>query len=156
MRVLLFFAGACCLFFPSCITMKPVEFVRTENFSVSGNNNSPMVSFGIVLHNPNAFGCTITGIESEGMFNGRLLFNGGIQNKIKVKRKSDATFPVTAQLAKMDLMQLLGTGINLLLNDEAIPMKVSGQIRVRKFIFTRTYHFDYTQSIDKALLRKLF
>jgi len=143
-------------FFSSCFTIKPVEFRRTENFSVASNNNSPMVTFGIVFYNPNGFGCTISNIESEGSINSRLVFNAGIASKIKAKRKSEVAFPVTANLAKMDLGQLLGTGLNLLLNDEAIPMKVKGSVRVRKFIFSKTYHFDYTQSIDKAWLRKLF
>jgi LEA14-like dessication related protein len=115
-----------------------------------------MVTFGIVFHNPNKFGCTISDIESEGSINSKLVFNAGVISKVKAKAGSDVTFPVTANLAKMELSQLLGTGLNLLLNDEAIPMQVKGKLKVRKFIFCKTYHFDYTQSIDKAWLRKLF
>jgi hypothetical protein len=140
----------------SCFTIKPVEFRKTENFSVSRNNKSPLVTFGIVFYNPNGFGCTISDIESEGSLQGRLIFNAGIATKVKAKRKSEVSLPVTANIANMDPSQLLGTGLNLLLNDEAIPMQVKGSVKVRKFLFTKTYHFDYTQSIDKAWLRKLF
>jgi hypothetical protein len=143
-------------FFSSCMTIRPVEFVRTENFSVSSNNNSPVINFGIVFHNPNSFGCTITDVESEGMLNDRLLFNAGAGTKVHAGAGSDFTFPVIAKAAKMDFTQLLGTGLNLLLNDEVIPMKVKGSLKIRKFIFSKTYHFDYTQRIDKALLKKLF
>jgi len=143
-------------FATSCFTMKPVEYKRTENFSVTSNNNSPILNFGLVFHNPNAFGCTISNVESEGTLNNRLVFNAGVATKIRARKKSDFTFPVSAVLAKMDMGQLLGSGINLLLNDEAIPLKVKGKITVRKFIFSKTYEFDYTQSLDKALLKKLF
>ena len=140
----------------SCMTIKPVEFKGTENFSVSSNNNSPMVNFGIVFHNPNSFGCTVTDVESEGLLNDRLLFNAGLDTKVHAGANSDFIFPVTAKVAKMDFTQLLGTGLNLLLNDEVIPMKVKGSLKIRKFIFSKTYRFDYTQRIDKALLKKLF
>jgi LEA14-like dessication related protein len=150
------FAVIAVMLLSSCFTIKPVEFKRTENFSVSSNNNSPMVTFGLVFYNPNKFGCTISDIESEGSINDRLVFNAGVNSKVRAKSRSDVTFPVTANLAKMELSQLLGTGLNLLLNDEAIPMKVKGKLKVRRFIFSKTYHFDYTQSIDKAWLRKLF
>lgn len=140
----------------SCFTMKPVEFRRTENFGLGSNNKSPMVTFGIVFYNPNGFGCTVSDIESEGSINSRLVFNAGVTSKVKAKRKSEVSFPVTANLAKMELSQLLGTGLNLLLNDEAIPMQVKGKLKVRKFLFSKTYHFDYTQRIDKAWLMKLF
>ena len=140
----------------SCFPLKPVEFRRTENFGLGSNNNSPLMTFGIVFYNPNKFGCTISGIESEGSINNRLVFNAGVTTKVKAKARSEVTFPVTANLARMDLSQLLGSGLNLLLNDEAIPMKVKGKIRVKKFIFSKTYYFDYTQSIDKAWLRKIF
>ena len=156
MRLNCFLGISILLVLSSCFTMKPVEFRRTENFSVAGNNNSPLVSFGIVFHNPNKFGCTISDIESEGSIQDRLLFNAGVKSKVRAKANSDVTFPVTANLAKMQVSQLLGTGLNLLLNDEAIPMKVKGSLKVRKFIFSKTYRFDYTQSIDKAWLRKLF
>ena len=115
-----------------------------------------MVTFGIVFYNPNNFGCTVSDIESEGSLKSRILFNAGVETKIKAKRKSEVSIPVTANLAKMDLSQLFDTGLNLLMNDEAIPMQVKGSVRVRKFLFSKTYHFDYTQRIDKAWLRKLF
>ncbi|MEO8088198.1 MAG: LEA type 2 family protein [Bacteroidota bacterium] len=145
-----------CIFFTSCITMKPVEFRRTENFSVTGNNNAPLINFGIVFHNPNTFGCTISDIESEGSFNNQVAFNAGIKTKVRAKANSDFTFPVTARIAKLDFNQLLGAGLNLLLNNEAIPMKVKGKIKMKKWLFSRTYDFNYTQSIDKAELKKLF
>jgi hypothetical protein len=151
-----FFSAIVLLLFSSCFTIKPVEFRKTENFSVTRNNNSPLVTFGIVFYNPNGFGCTISDIKSEGSLKGRLLFNAGLSTRIKAKRKSEVSLPVTANIAKMDPGQLLGTGLNLLLNDEAIPMQVKGSVKVRKFLFTKTYDFDYTQSIDKAWLRKLF
>jgi len=142
--------------FSSCFTIKPVEFRRTENFGLGSNNNSPLVTFGIVFYNPNSFGCTVSDVESEGSINNTLVFNAGIASKVKAKRKSEVSFPVTANLAKMQLSQMLGTGLNLLLNDEAIPMKVKGKLKVRKFLFSKTYHFDYTQRIDKAWLMKIF
>jgi LEA14-like dessication related protein len=142
--------------FSSCFTIKPVEFKRTENFALGSNNKSPLVTFGIVFFNPNKFGCTISDIESEGSINSRLVFNAGVDTKVKAKGRSEVSFPVTANLAKMELSQLLGTGLNLLLNDEAIPMQVKGKLKVRKFLFSKTYHFDYTQRIDKAWLMKIF
>ena len=144
------------LLFSSCITIKPVEFRRTENFSVSGKGSAPGVSFGIVFHNPNSFGCTVSNLESEGSLNNRLFFTAGIDTKIRAAANSDIVFPVNAKLANMDLSQLLGTGLNLLLNNEAIPMQVKGKLKIRKFIFSKTYQFDYTERIDKAVLKKLF
>ncbi len=145
-----------CLLLNSCYTIKPIEFRRAENFSASKNNGSPKVSFGIVFHNPNSFGCTISTIESMGELNNQLIFNASIQNSVRAKGNSDFTFPVSADVAKMDWKQLLGSGINLLLNNEAVPMKVKGKITVKKFIFSKTFNFDYTERIDKTMLQKLF
>ncbi|CAN5465012.1 hypothetical protein BH11BAC1_BH11BAC1_20520 [soil metagenome] len=145
-----------CIFLTSCFTLKPVEFRRTENFSVTTNNNQPLLNFAIVFHNPNAFGCTLSDIESEGSFNNKVAFNADVKTKVRAKSNSDFTFPVNARMAKMDFNQLLGAGLNLLLNDEAIPMKVKGKIKMKKWLFSKTYEFNYTQSIDKAELRKLF
>lgn len=114
------------------------------------------MNFGIVFHNPNTFGCTVSAVQSEGSLNNRLVFQAGTSTSVKAAGKSDFTFPVTAKLARMDFSQLLGAGINLLLNDEAIPMQVKGKIKVKKFLFSKTYQFDYTQRIDKAQLMKIF
>lgn len=140
----------------ACITMKPIEFRRAENFSVSSNNNSPLLNFGLVFYNPNAFGCTITDIQSEGALKDQQVFNAGMNTKLRIKSKSDFSIPVTARMAKMNFGQLLGAGLNLLLNDEAIPMKVKGRIKVRKWFISKSNTFDYTQAIDKAQLKKLF
>jgi len=156
MKRQILFATISCLLLSSCLSLKPVEFMRTENFSVRDSNNTPLLSFGIVFHNPNSFGCTISDIESAGTFNDKLAFNAGIKTKVRAKGNSDFSFPVTARLAKMDFNQLLGAGLNLLLNDEAIPMQVKGKIKMKKWFFSRTYDFSYTQRIDKAILKKIF
>src|SRR6476620_6909500 len=90
-----------CTFLAGCYTWKPVQFIRTENFSVSGTKQSPAVAFGIVFHNPNSFGCTVTALESEGSFNNQVVFNAGIGAKVHAISNRDFIFPVTAQLAKM-------------------------------------------------------
>jgi LEA14-like dessication related protein len=150
------FAAILPLLISSCITIKPIEFRRAENFSVSSNNNSPLLNFGLVFYNPNGFGCSITSIQSEGELKDQQVFTAGINTGIKVKGKSDFSIPVTARMAKMDFGQLLGAGLNLLLNDEAMRMKVRGKIKIRKWFISRSYNFDYTQAIDKAQLKKLF
>lgn len=149
-------AGILSFLLISCITIKPIEFRRAENFSVSSNNNSPLLNFSLVFYNPNAFGCSITDIYSEGALKDQQVFNAGMNTGIKVISKSNFSIPVTARMAKMDLGQLLGAGLNLLLNDEAIQMKVKGKIKVRKWFISKSYDFDYTQAIDKAQLKKLF
>ena len=156
MKKFFLFAAIPAFLLSSCITMKPIEFRRAENFSVSSNNNSPLLNFGLVFYNPSSFGCTITDIYSEGALKDQQVFNAGMNTGIRIKSKSDFSIPVTARMAKMDFGQLLGAGLNLILNDEAIPMKVTGTIKVRKWFISRSYNFDYTQAIDKAQLKKLF
>ncbi|MCX6275824.1 MAG: LEA type 2 family protein, partial [Bacteroidetes bacterium] len=139
MKKLFLFASILPFLLSACITIKPIEFRRAENFSVSSNNNSPLLNFGLVFYNPNAFGCTITDIQSEGALKDQQVFNAGMNTKISIKSKSDFAIPVTARMAKMNFGQLLGAGFNLLLNDEAIPMKVKGRIKVRKWFISKSY-----------------
>lgn len=140
----------------ACITVRPVEFRKVENFSVTSNNNAPLLNFSLVFYNPNTFGCNVEEIHSEGAFNGQQVFNAGNLSRIRVKRKSVFSVPVTARISKMDFSQVLGAGLNLLLNDEAVPMKVNGKIKMKKCFFTKTVPFNYNQPLDKALLKKLF
>ena len=156
MTRLVLFLFICCFLFTSCVSMKPVEFMRTENFSVTGDNKKRLVQFDLVFHNPNGFGCTVDRITSDGWISNRQLFSAGVNGKVRAKSRRDFSVPVTASPANMDFGQLLETGLQLLLKDEKIPFKVSGTIRMKKFIFRKTYHFDYTQGIDKAQLKKLF
>ncbi len=154
MRLILFVI--CCGFLSSCITMKPVEFKSAEKFVVSKVNNSYDINFSMLFFNPNSFGCTITSLEAIGIRDKQLFFNTDMKTKLRISRKSNFDIPVNATLTKMDLNNLLGTGISLFLNNENSVIEVKGKIRMRKFLFARTYKFYFTQTIDKDRLLKLF
>ena len=57
----------------SCLILKPVEFRRAENFSLTTVNNAPLLNFGLVFKNPNRFGCKIADIHLEGAVNSQQL-----------------------------------------------------------------------------------
>ncbi len=156
MKQQILFAACLCFLLSSCLSIKPIEFKRTENFFVSSNNKSPVVNFMIVFYNPNSFGCSISYIESEGTLKDQLVFVAEMKTRTRAKSKTEFFIPVNAYIGNMDIGQLLGAGLNLLLNDEAIPMEVKGKIRMRKYFFTKTYYFDFNQAIDKSQIKKLF
>jgi len=154
MRLKYSILAACCALCSSCITMKPPEYRRIENFSSSGN--PVMVSFGIVLHNPNGFGCTISTAGVDGTLNGKQLLHADMSTALHIKHRADAVLTLSAVIEQPDMKQLLGAGAALLLSGDAIPLHLSGKITLRKFILRKNYTFDYTVPMDKALLRKYF
>lgn len=151
-RLLLPFAIA---FLSSC-AIQPVTLKKIDQFTTTKSGTGPAVSFNLVFHNPNAFAITISKVESKGTLNNLDIFDISIPANLRTTATNDFSIPVSASLKQFNLDQLLGTGLHLLFTNESVPINIKGKVKLKKFIFSKTYEFEFMEEIKKSELKKLF
>ncbi len=154
MKVQIVFRGkwlyltACLIFLihSSCLTTKSVEYRRIDHVQVSGAL-SPVITFDLVLANPNNLGVRVTQIQSDVWLEDRIVGKMTLPKSVRIKKKSEVSIPIHVSLSALELLSLLPSGLSMLSENKAISAAVSGDITLRKFFFTKKYPFQYSQKV---------
>ncbi|MEZ5014122.1 MAG: LEA type 2 family protein, partial [Chitinophagales bacterium] len=127
-----------------CTVSQNMQYKGYSNFKVDHVVDDPEIRAEIQLHNPNPIGATIRNMEMHLNVDGKELGHAGIDQKVRVKRRSDFTLPVTMGTTLPQLGAILGGGLTAFITDNEIPLELSGTFTVQKFIFFRkTFAFTY-------------
>jgi LEA14-like dessication related protein len=133
--------------FTSCLTTKSIEYKRIEHVEVKGDL-SPVIRFDLVLANPNNWGIRLTELKSDVLLENRTVGQIALPSPIRIKRKSEVSIPIHVELSTMQLFQLLPTGLGLLSDKKPINTGIKGDLTIRKFLFKRTFPFQYSQKVS--------
>lgn len=139
----------------SCATQE-VAYKNIDNFTVSNVFDTPQVTMDMHLHNPNPIGGTLRNMELTVMLNNKPLGSVQIDDKVRIKRQSDFTVPVTFTTSIGQMGGILSSGISAYFGNDSMPVGLTGSITVQKFlIFRKTFAFDYSDGIKpKEILQK--
>lgn len=139
-----------------CASTKSFEYKGVNNFAIADVFDEPKVAMDLNLHNPNPFGVTIRNFDLGIDVSGKPLGIMSIEDKVRIKRRSDFVMPVQFSTDIGSLGGILASGLTAFAGDDAMPVGLHGTITLQKFIFfRRTYAFDYQDDLRaKDILHK--
>ena len=143
------------LILSSCLTLKPPQFVRTQNLSSSKSATDFELTFDLLMHNPNNWSLRLADMESEVRIDSMLIGKANLVNAIRLTRNSDFALPMHSTTGLNDLSSIATLGLNLLFGNQSATATIRGNMTLKKFIFKRKYHFEYKEKVDGRLLKSL-
>jgi LEA14-like dessication related protein len=147
----LLFLCAITLLFSSCLTQKVVEYKGIENVSYKTENNTPQITFDLVINNPNNWGLRLSDLNSQVFVADHMIGNALLQNTIKIKRKSYVYIPISLNLSMSDVIALIPTGLSLFGKKSKVNTAVDGDLVLKKFLFKKKYKVNFKQDITLDL-----
>lgn len=133
----------CIVLLASCSPkMLTIESIEKPDLSKLSSPQSE-ITFNIRIKNPNALGFRLVKSTLDVNVNNIAAGFVGINKKLKIKANATTTVPVTL---KLDNSKLLTIGAMSLFSDPVLQL--SGQIKARKFLFTKKYAVDYKESFS--------
>jgi LEA14-like dessication related protein len=140
----------------SCLSLKPPQFVRTQNLSSSKSVTDYELTFDLLMHNPNNWSLRLADMESEVRIDSMLIGKANLVNTIRLTRNSDFTLPMHSTTNLNDISNIASLGLNLLFGNQSATATIRGNMTLKKFIFKRKYQFEYKEKVDGKLLKSLF
>lgn len=135
-----------CWLFSSCVTIVPVEFKRIENFRTNFDHGKPKITLDLVINNPNPYGITVTEVASDFFINNQSVSKISLPMKKHIVSSGETNVPIELNFTLNSLLALLPASVPTLLN-KSIDTRLSGYIRVRKFIFKKRIPFSNSQKL---------
>lgn len=131
----------------SCVTPVPVEFRRIENFKTSLDEIKPIVSLDLVINNPNPYSVTVTEVSSDLFLNNQSVSRITLPSKKRIERSGESSLPIVMHFDLNHAISLIPAAVPALLT-RTIDTRISGHIRIRKFIFKRRIPFSVSQKLS--------
>ncbi|MBP6532954.1 MAG: LEA type 2 family protein [Bacteroidia bacterium] len=137
------------LIFTSCLSKKNVSFKNIENISYKTENNSPVLNFDLIVHNPNNWGLRISEINTKVSVEDRSIGITNLPSTIKIARKSDVSIPMQLQLSMADLLTFLPQGLSFFSGEKTkVHTSVDGEITLKKFLFRKRFAVNLKQEVE--------
>ncbi|MBC8173351.1 MAG: LEA type 2 family protein [Chitinophagales bacterium] len=142
-------------FLVSCSSIIPLEYRGFQQIKVSESQAEPVINIDMHLHNPNPVGVKIKEMQMHIKVQNQEVGMAGIEDALRIKRRSDFTLPITVQTTYAQLGDVLKNAAGTFLSGKEIPVEVNGTITIKKFIFfKRTYDFIFTENVNASELLK--
>ena len=137
------------LLFTSCLSKKNITFKNIENINYKTENNSPVLLFDLVIHNPNNWGVKVSDIDTKVTVEGRTIGNTSLPETIKLRRNSDVAIPMQMQLSMADILSFLPQGLSFFSGKKTkVSTAVDGEITIRKFVFKKRFALNLKQDVE--------
>lgn len=126
---------------------RDLEFKAMENFSVERTDEDLIVRFDYVINNPNWYGIVI---KPSSLF---LKIAGAdcgwvrIEDKIKIKRKSEDSYPFALKGDPGDFVKSAFSSIMYLLSGKPIDFNMNGKMKAGVGFFRIKFQLDYTYEL---------
>lgn len=134
----------------SCEFEEP-DFSDVSNFKFKElNGNQLDFSFDVKVENPNTLGFKVKNGKVDVSGNGLELGTITLNEKIKVKRKSENTYtvPLTLDLTNGGLLKILK-----LASDGEVEVKLDGKVRGKVLGFGKSIDIHETKKIDGSMFK---
>jgi LEA14-like dessication related protein len=142
-------------FFTSCAPIMPIEYKYVDNFSISEITLNPEVKVDVHLNNPNSTNAKIKEIKIDVFVNKTKLSSVCMDGNKCVQAKGDFIVPMVAQVSLFDIAKLIPNGIGAFFGEKEIPVNIKGSVTIKKFIFSKTFKFEYTEKMNKEKFKLL-
>lgn len=147
-RMIMLLLG-CFVLLSACTTPQDLQYTGYENFKVSNVATEPKINVDLKMHYPGPIGATIKDMSLSVSVNDKPIGTVGLADKVHVKRKSDFILPIECNTSLQQLGGVLSSGLSSYFSDKEIPLGLSGEFTIQKFIFfRRTFAFSYSDKLD--------
>lgn len=143
------------IIFSSCAPIKPIEYKYIDNFSISEFSLNPEVKVDVHLNNPNSIGAKIKEIKIDVYVNKTKLSSVCMDANGCIRAVGDFVVPMSAHVSLLEIAKLIPNGIGAFFGEKEIPIDVKGSVTIKKFIFSKTFSFDYTEKMTKEKIKML-
>lgn len=124
-----------------CSSIKAPQVRGIDNVNFTELSPDMKMSFNVNVHNPNAYGIKIRGMNVEVFLDDSLISGIGLAGKQKVAASSNVTLPFVVEPKLARFPKLAWLGVKELFSDTDSKLKMKGEIVVSKFIFRKRYSF---------------
>jgi hypothetical protein len=142
--------------FTSCLSVKPLEFKKAENVTLTGTAADPQISFNITGRNPNNWSFKLKELQTIVTIDGQTFVNMQSDSVIRLKKDADFSIPASVKAPQGDLMKILSSGLSMFLSGNQIPLEIKGDFVLKKFLFRRKFSFEFNEKIDPKMLNGKF
>ncbi len=128
----------------SCITLQAPQVKGVSNLQTSGLlTGNPHLNFDIQLYNPNAISLALTDFNVNVRYGNLSLASLHLDTLQDVAAQSDFTVPLSFQPSKEQINNILQSGLGMINQGNQAKVNGTGSIRIRKFIFGKTFNFSF-------------
>jgi len=135
------------IFLSSCSISDELRYKGYDNFHVNGSLQQPEVGVDVTLYNPNPIGVKIKNMDLVIRVNDTAIGTVCLEKPVKLKAHQEFTLPIMMQTSLAQIGTLTAPGLQSLFFDKPLALEISGNITLRKFIFKRSFDFNYEDKL---------
>ena len=156
MKIKSLILSGCLLMLNSCFSGKAIEYQKIKGLHPEKIGKESVLLMDVEFYNPNSWGCTLTSMTSEIRFDNRLLGSCELTKPVLLQPKHSQIWPCKLNVTTIELIKSLPAGLEIILGDKKVNANIKGNIRIKKWIFSKNYKFDVNQQIDGQWLKNLY
>ena len=137
----------CLLALTSCAPLRPIEFRSISDFKVKNLTSGPEVSVNLNLYNPNSVGGKVKEFDLDFFLSETQIASLQLKN-VRVGSRREFTLPLSTNASYDQIMKFLPSGLGSFLNGKDIPVNLTGKVTMTKFLFKKTFPFQFHSSIN--------
>mgnify|MGYP002351224966 CR=1 FL=1 len=141
MRAITFILAVVVLTSSGCLNLKMPQVTGISKLRLSDITKDTRIQFDVGLRNPNAFGVTLKSMKAELFLADSSIAGIGVDRKTRLAANQHVDLPFSVQPKLTALPQLGILGITQLFKKDNKKILLRGELKVRKFIFTKKVKF---------------
>ncbi|HMU77934.1 MAG: LEA type 2 family protein [Bacteroidetes bacterium] len=142
MRAITFILAVVVLTSSGCLNLKMPQVTGISKLRLSDITKDTRIQFDVGLRNPNAFGVTLKSMKAELFLADSSIAGIGVDRKTRLAANQHVDLPFSVQPKLTALPQLGILGITQLFKKDNKKISLRGELKVRKFIFTKKVKFS--------------
>ena len=142
MRAITFILAVVVLTSSGCLNLKMPQVTGISKLRLSDITKDTRIQFDVGLRNPNAFGVTLKSMKAELFLADSSIAGIGVDRKRRLAANQHVDLPFSVQPKLTALPQLGILGITQLFKKDNKKISLRGELKVRKFIFTKKVKFS--------------
>ena len=142
MKAITFILTVVMLTSSGCLNLKVPQVTGISKFRLSDITKDTRIQFDVGIRNPNTFGVTLTSMKAELFLADSSIAGIGIDRKTRLAANQQVDLPFSVQPKLNALPQLGILGITQLFKKDNKKVSLRGELKIRKFIFTKKVKFS--------------
>jgi LEA14-like dessication related protein len=128
--------------------MKPPEYRSISNLKVTKVSSTPEFSLNVNLYNPNSVGMKVKDYAFNISIDSLPITSVHLNEVSRAPANSEFAVPVNGTIPLAQLPKLISAGLQSFGSGTKIPVTITGNVVVKKFIFRKNFPVEFHQDID--------
>lgn len=136
------------LLFQSCFEYEDVDFKGMESYKVEEQNGDHVVvRLDLRVHNPNKYNITIKKTKLDVSINGKKIGQTEMKEDIKLKKKTEAVYPVRLKMNKGDIMRGAMSSLGGLFGG-SVKVGVKGNVKAKAYGVGKKFPLEFEEPVN--------